>query len=222
MKIVTVLVLMCVFCGHLHSAELRYIRDSLQVPLRSGQTNKHRIVHKGLISGTKLILQETSENGLYSRVATEKGTEGWLQSQYLSTEPAGRDLYQRSRVTVEKLTSANDSLRKRLQQLTEQFDVAESQLSTLNSQNSGLSSELQEVKDISANAIRLNSDNHQLLEDNQQLKTDLDVLATNNKRLRDNDSNDAFLNGAFVLLMGVIITLLIPRLSPSRKSSEWG
>jgi len=221
LKIVTLLVLLFAFCGHLHSQEVRYIRDSLQVPLRSGQTTQHRIVHKGLSSGTKLLLQETSDNGLYSRVTTERGVDGWLQSQYLSTEPAGKDLYLRSQVEVKRLNTANGSLKKQLQQLKEQYSTAEKQLGGLNTKSDALSTELQQVKDISANAIRLNSDNHQLLEDNQQLKNDLDVLATRHKRLRDDNANDAFLNGAFVLLIGVIITLLIPRLWPGKKSSEW-
>jgi len=214
-------VLLLAFCGQLHSAEVRYIRDSLQVPLRSGQTTQHRIVHKGLSSGTKLQLQETSDNGRYSRVTTERGIDGWLQSQYLSTEPSGRDLYKRAQISLKKLTTANESLKKQLQQLNEQYSVTEKQLGALNTKSGELSTELQQVKDISANAIRLNSDNHQLLEDNQQLKNDLDILATNNRRLRDDDSNDAFLNGAFVLLIGVMITLLVPRLWPGKKSSEW-
>lgn len=220
MKIVVLLLIAISFSCELHSQEIRYIRDSIVVPLRSGQSSQHRIVHKGLLSGAKLTLQETSKNGTYSKVTTEKGVEGWIQTQYLSTEPAGKLMYKQSLVTIGKLERANTLLKKQLQGIQSEHKISQQQLSTLDTTNSELSVELQQIKDISANAVRLNSDNQQLLEVNQQLKNNVDVLSTDNKRLLDDNSSDAFLNGAFAVLIGVMITLLIPRLWPN-KNTEW-
>ena len=78
----------------------------------------------------------------------------------------------------------------------------------------------EELKRISANAIKLDSDNRRLLESNQMLSSEVDVLKTDNARLRENKENEFFLNGAFAVLIGVMIALIAPRLMPKRRS-EW-
>ena len=92
MKRIVLLLFILASSSQLYSAETRYIRDELYVPLRSGQTTQHRIVHKGLVSGTPLTIIAVSDDKLYSQVRTSKGIEGWIQTQYLSDSPAGRDL----------------------------------------------------------------------------------------------------------------------------------
>ena len=57
-------------------AEKVYIRDTLYVPLSGGQTQEHRILHRGLKSGLKLERLETNDETDYSRVPTVAGLEG--------------------------------------------------------------------------------------------------------------------------------------------------
>ncbi len=220
MKSVVFFVLLITVSNDIYSQEIRYIRDILFIPLRSGQTTQHRIVHKGLVSGTRLTIIEKSEDGNYSHVRTDNGKEGWLQTQYLSDEQSGRSLYEQSLISIAKLEESNDALTQEVQTNRTEKDAALKQLATLSEESTKMDIELQQIKNISANAIRLNSDNQQLMEDNQKLKNNLDVLSSDNKRLQDDDSNDAFLNGAFAVLIGVMITLIVPRLWPS-KNTEW-
>ena len=67
-----------------------YIRDTLYVHLRGGESIEHRIIHHGIKSGTPLDRLETNENTGYTRVRTEEGLEGWLLTQYLVEEPIAR------------------------------------------------------------------------------------------------------------------------------------
>ena len=46
--------------AQLSFAETVYIRDTLYVPLRGGQSSEHRILHKGIPSGTELELLEVN------------------------------------------------------------------------------------------------------------------------------------------------------------------
>jgi SH3 domain protein len=216
-----ILTLLCLLvCSELHSQEIRYIRDTLYVPLRSGQTLQHRIVHKGLVSGTKLTLLETSEDNVYSKVQTSRGIEGWIQAQYLSLEPAGRDLFKQSQKDSVDLKNQNTELAEQLTSLQAQHRQSQREIEQLSSQNNKLSNELESIKSISANAITLDSENKLLLEESQSLKNQTDVLKADNKHLQDNRENDAFLNGAFAVVIGVMIALVVPRLRP-KKSSEW-
>lgn len=217
--VVSFFVLITISCD-VYSQEIRYIRDILFIPLRSGQTTQHRIIHKGLVSGTKLTIIGKNDDGTYSQVRTESGKEGWLQTQYLSDEPSGRYLYEQSLKSIAKLQESNSSLTQQLKTVRSEKKSAVASLNEVSEKSSKMDTELQQIKSISANALRLNSDNQQLLEDNQKLKNNLDVLSSDNKRLQDDDSNDAFLNGAFAVLIGVMITLIVPRLWPS-KNTDW-
>lgn len=220
MKRIVLLLFILVTSSQLYSAETRYIRDELYVPLRSGQTTQHRIVHKGLVSGTALTILKKSDDEAYSFVRTSKGIEGWIQTQYLSDSPAGRDL---ARIANRKLTDLQqryDKLNQQFKQLSTEQQNAKEQFSTLSNHNSETIKELDRIKAISANAIQLNEDNQRLLEESQMLKKELLVANTDNQRLTDNEENDAFLNGALAVLLGVMITLIVPRAWP-KKSTEW-
>ena len=202
------------------SQETRYIRDTLFVPLRSGQSFKHRIVHKGLASGTPLTLLEVSEDGSYSMVRTAKGVEGWLQTQYLSQEPAARSQLDAIKAKNQTLSSANNTLNKELSSIKKQLNDAKLTITKLTENQLGTTKELNQIKEISANAITLNKDNKELLQEKQELLNELDMVKAENQRLNDSLDNEEFMNGVFAVLIGVIITLLIPRLWP-KKSTEW-
>ncbi|MGK0440654.1 MAG: SH3 domain protein [Pseudohongiellaceae bacterium] len=202
------------------SQETRYIRDTLFVPLRSGQSFKHRIVHKGLVSGTPLSILEVSEDETYSMVKTQNGIEGWLQTQYLSDEPSARNQLTAIQDKNAKISSKNSELRKELKSIKKQHSNAKLTVSKLTKSRQGAEKELTAIKAISANAITLDRDNKALLQKKQELQNEVDMLKADNQRLNDNLDNGDFLNGAFAVLIGVFITLLVPRLWPS-KSSEW-
>ena len=78
------------------------------------------------------------------------------------------------------------------------------------------------MKQISGNAIQLDIDNRRLVEESENLRSDVEMLESENQRLQDKLESEDFLNGALAVLLGVIITLVVPRLWPKRrKSSSW-
>jgi SH3 domain protein len=206
--------------GSMAFAETRYISDKIYVPLRVGDSTKHRIIHRGLPSGEKLELLETNEDSGYSRVKTDRGVEGWLPSHYLVENPVARTLLNAAKQQVAELSNSNKELREQLKSTTQTSTQTSNIVSELEQENTALNEELGEVKRISANAIKLDEDNRRLLESNQMLASEVDVLKTDNARLRENKENEFFLNGAFAVLIGVMITLIIPKMMPKRRS-DW-
>jgi SH3 domain protein len=82
--------------------------------------------------------------------------------------------------------------------------------------------ELSQLKQISGKAVQLDTDNRRLVVSSEQLRSQLDTLEAENQRLQDKVDSEDFLNGALAVLLGVIITLVVPRLWPKRrKSSSW-
>ncbi|QQD19791.1 TIGR04211 family SH3 domain-containing protein [Spongiibacter nanhainus] len=199
-------------------SQTRYITDTVYVPLRVGNTTKHRIVHRGLPSGTEL--QVINSEGDWSQVRTKGGLEGWLPSHYLDESPAAKTQLRAAHNKVVELTEANRELQDKLANSAQASQQNSSVINELKEENSALAQELEEIKRISSNAIKLDEENRRLLESNQLLSSEVDVLRTDNARLRENKENEFFLNGAFAVLIGVMITLIVPRMMP-KKRSEW-
>jgi SH3 domain protein len=202
-------------------AETRYISDKIYVPLRVGDGSKYRIIHRGLPSGEQLELISSNEDSGYSQVRTSKGVEGWLPSHYLTSSPAARSQLEASKKRIEELTTASKELRAQLENTTQNSQETNSVVEELKLENKSLAEELEEIKRISANSIKLDDDNRRLLESNQMLSSEVDVLKTDNARLRENKENEFFLNGAFAVLIGVMVALIVPRMMPKRRS-DWG
>jgi SH3 domain protein len=201
-------------------AETRYISDTIHVPLHVGDGPEYRINHRGLPSGEKLDLISSNEDSGYSKVRTSKGAEGWLPSHYLQSSPAARSQLEVANKKIGELTAANKDLREQLQSTIQNSQESNSVVEELRLENTSFADELENIKRISASSIKLDDDNRRLLESNQMLSNEVDVLKTDNARLRGNKDNEFFLNGAFAVLIGVMLTLIAPRLMPKRRS-DW-
>lgn len=202
--------------------EIRYISDRQYVPLRAGQGTSFRITHRGLPSGTRLTVQESNDETGYSRVTTDRGITGWIKSQYLMDDQPARD-------RLQLLEGSASDLQTRLTELSDQLQQQETinaelsaQLTEVEQQRRLVSGELVELKKISGNALALDQQNRRLIEENEDLGSDLELTQAEVSRLRNSATNEAFLNGALAVLIGVMLTLAIPRLWPKkRRQSEW-
>ncbi len=200
--------------------DIRYISDKQYVPLRSGQGTEFRIVHRGLASGLRLVIGEVNEESGYTQVTTPNGTQGWIRSQYLMKEAPAR---QQLEVLLERektLSQDKDSLRQRYIELEESQLQLQQELAGSREHLEETSTELAEIRRVSGNALALDDSNRQLLKESQILKSRIEILESDNLRLQDSSESDAFFNGALSVLLGVIITLLVPRLWPQRRSSS--
>lgn len=213
--------------------DVMYISDTQYIPVRSGPGNNYRIVNRGLPSGTRLTVIRQSEDGVFSEITTERGTTGWVRSQYLMSEqPAQLKLdaalarastvEARNAELREQMASSSDELQQQIVALQSQRDDLESRLASTAGELVSVSDELAALKQISANAVQLDTDNRRLVEQSEMLKSEVETLQAENQRLGDKLESEAFMDGALAVLLGVGITLAIPYLWPKRKRhSEW-
>ncbi len=202
--------------------EVRYISDTQYIPLRSGAGNEYRIVHRGLPSGTRLTVSQTTDDGLWARIRTEAGDEGWLRAQYLMEDVPAENQLARARARVEELTAENKALSEQVTTLRDTRGELAEQVDDTGSELAQVSEELAQLKQISGRAVELDADNRRLAEESETLRAEVDTLEAENQRLQDKLQSGAFLDGALAVLLGVIITLVVPRLWPKRRrSSSW-
>jgi len=201
--------------------EPRYVSDLLYVPLRSGDSSKHRVVHKGLKSGTFLTLLEKKDNG-WARVRTSRGTEGWIQSRYLLSEPTAKIQLQQAQEQIQNLSSKAGPISQKLLDSEKNVRSLKSQIQQLERDKNTQAKELERIKKLAGDQVRLDNDNKSLLQKNETLRNSLDTVKAENTRLSEQLRSDDFMYGAFAVILGIIATMIIQHLTRSRKRSDWG
>ena len=201
-------------------AATAYVTDSFKAPLHSGHSNAYRIIAYPR-SGTAMeVLDENKETG-YTKVKTSKGTEGWILSRYLESSPIAKHRLIQAQKQLAALKKKNQELSKGQSNASKTASDLNQQNKALQSTNAKLEKELNHIKDVSGNAISINQRNKQLIEENQQLKNDIDLLSSDNDRLKDDAKSQYFMMGAGAILLGLILGLVLPSLKPKRKDSGW-
>ena len=196
------------FVGHARAATA-YISDELTVPLRSGASGQHRILHNGLPSGTVLETIGVDEEAGFTQIRTSRGTEGWIRTQYLVSQPIAKIRLQRTQAELARLKQQMSNVRKENQALGR----TNASQSNANAQGENrikeLEAELAEITRVSSNAVETHKQNLQLEQTVVRLRDELDDLAEARNRLEDNAENQAILIGAGLLLLGLLLGVII-------------
>jgi len=194
----------------LANARTVYVTDNIEIPLRSGDSERSKIVRM-LNNGTALtVLQESNENG-YTYVQAANGAEGFILTRYISVEPISRTQLE----TVSKKLEV-------LQEENKQLKASQASNSEIGKERDKLSSELSELQQTAANAIQLKQQRDQLQEQVISNERELQQLKRENQALTDSSNQDWFLYGGGLSLFGVILGFILPKLSWRRRSGGWG
>ena len=186
-------------------AATMYISDELTVPLRRGPSNGHKIIHAALPSGLALeVLGEDSAAG-FTQVRTPNGTEGWLPTQYLVSQPVAKDRLTAATKRVEALEAQLKSTRENYQDVRGARTEIEGKASTLAKENQKLQTELAEIRRVSATAITQFEENKQLKASNTSLTTQVAQLTEEVQDLKRNVMLRWLLSGGALVLIGLIL-----------------
>jgi len=200
------------------SAENVYVVDNLIITMRSGQSTQHQII-RTWPSGTKLQVLETGSQ--YSRVKGPDDTEGWVLNQYISTTPTAKIRLEAAENKLARLEEENKRLKSDLSKVSGSETSLNNDLKSLTSQHKKLNDELAHLRQVAAKPLKLENENQRLKKDLLDLENEHELLRQETQMLRDSSDRDWFLNGAMVIVAGIIIGLIAPRLRP-RKKSNWG
>jgi SH3 domain protein len=220
----SLLAALCLTLGAAHSLaqDVRYISDTQYIPLRSGAGTEYRILNSGLPSGTRLTVHETTDDGLWARITTAGGETGWLRAQYLMSEQPAASRLQEVAARNEQLQAQNATLSEQVKALQAERGELSTQVTETGGNLEQVSQELAHLKQVSGKAVQLDNDNRRLTEESERLRAEVDTLEAENQRLQDSLQSSAFIDGALAVLLGVVITLVVPRLWPKRRrNSSW-
>lgn len=200
-------------------AQSVYVSDKVFVPLRSGQTNKHRIVHRGLPSGAQLEFIELSEDKKWSHIKTKGGTDGWIPNQYIQNTPTAKILLADTQNELKQLRNSSKNQNTKILDISKQLTALQKDYSLLKKTHQSTSKELNSITQLSANAIKIDRANSKLLKNNQLMKVEIEQVKIERDKLKSDSFNKGLQLGAGILFIGLLIGFVMKSRNTGRSSS---
>lgn len=203
----------------LAQAETRYVSDRLEIQMRTGKGTQFKILRM-LPSGTALEVLEVDQQNGYSRVRSAGGVEGWVLNRYLMKGKAARDRLAEAEKELARLELENRKLSGSVGELKNAKGSIDQERGSLSKENRKLSQELEAIRRTASSALAIDAENKDLKSKIVAYERQAQTLKQENEGLKDRTARDWFMVGAGVIILGMIIGLIIPRIR-WRKKSSW-
>jgi SH3 domain protein len=190
-------------------AETAWVSDDFTVPVRSGPSDGHRIVHRGLPSGTELEVLGADSAAEYTHIRTAGGVEGWIASQYLVKQPIARVQLATANNRIQALERQLAQRGEALTELKSTSTEAASNGDRLAAQVAKLEAELADVKQVSAGALEEHARSQELASLNARLRAEVDDLTEESQRLESNTEQRWLLIGGALVIGGMLAGVAI-------------
>lgn len=214
------IILLAVFVTTAFSAQAattKYVIDEILITMRSGQGSQFQIL-RNLPSGTRLEILQTDEGSGYSLARTPKGTEGWVLTQYLSNQPIHKDRLQTAMKRIARLEEENKSLKDRASSSGKQASDLEKELKSLTADNEKMNKELLRIREISKRPMKIAEENQTLKTESVKIEKEVNMLRQENQALKDRSTKETLLAGAGILIVGLILGFVLPKLKSTRRT----
>jgi SH3 domain protein len=195
-----------------------YVTNTQEVHLRAGKGTEYKILRL-LPRGTPLTLLEHDPQSGYSKVKLRDGTVGWVLTRHISDERSCRLQLETANEKLQQQSQENARLAQELEALKAQQAALGAEKSSLAERTAQLTAELNRLRSVSANALAIDAERNQLRERVVELERELRQLKLENQTLSQEQAQRWFLIGAGVLGAGILVGLLLPRLSWRRQRS---
>ncbi|MBT4838899.1 MAG: TIGR04211 family SH3 domain-containing protein [Methylococcales bacterium] len=198
--------------------EFSYITDICKIPVRSGQSTRHKILRM-LKSGTAVSIIEKDATSGYSHITSATGKEGWVLSRQLMRTPSAREQIKQSTSEVKKHQNLTGQLNLQITKL-EQLSLKEkNEKDSIILENIELKKKLNDIQTTASDAIRMSKQLKAIQIEEEKLNHELEILQRKNKHLTDSTAMNWFIIGACAIGIGILIGIVLPRLHLPRKSS---
>lgn len=211
----------CVLLPSLVYADQRYVTDQFEVMLRTGPSGNHAIIRM-LKSGVALTVLDPEVDNGYVRVQTNAGTEGWVLTRYLIREPVARVQLESLVKQVTRAEPKDASIRSQLNAVKIEYDNANKRITLLEAEKKEVEEQLDAIRNRAANVLAIDAENKQLQQQLAEAKAQVKTLQEQFSELSNNNEKDWFITGALVLVGGLLLGLIIPKISWRRQRSPYG
>jgi SH3 domain protein len=213
----TAALLLCACLPTALFAQSAWVSDEFEITLRTGPSTGNAI-ERMLSSGTPLTVLERDADSGYSRVRTNAGTEGWVLTRYLMSEPSAREQLETLSAQLSSAAAEGSSLNTQLDGIRGEYEAARQQIETLTREKARVESELADIRRTAADVLSINELNAALQSRLATAEARIGSLEQENSELRNDALRMWFLTGAGVLLFGMLLGLWLPKIRWQRRS----
>lgn len=202
------------------SGYTHYVTDSVDVPVRSGPSYKHKI-HRMLETGTPISILEVNKDG-WAQIQYKKGNStytGWMPSSTLLNQPIAKVRLEQQIAKTSSVEKKLNELQQELDTLQARFATTDSALSTIKQEKFELTQELTRLKNISSNAVLLDQQNQEMKQRLNQLESQNVIMKEQIEQSGDSIKRQWFLTGGGVLLLGLLLGRFFR--TPTKRK-KWG
>lgn len=216
MKKFLVFVLLFAVASPMYAAT-QYVSDELTVYMRSGPGTKYRIL-RGLKSGKAIQVTGNEVSG-WLPVKLSSGDSGYILKNQLRKTPVAKDQLAAALRERDKLRSQVAELKASLASTSSDGRKKNAAYSKLSSEYDALQARFSKLERTSRRAVEIEAENNRLSDDVQTLEAERDQLRIEVGTLRSNSNRDWFIAGAAIVLLGMVLGLLIPKIRWQRRDS---
>ncbi|MBF0256115.1 MAG: TIGR04211 family SH3 domain-containing protein [Gammaproteobacteria bacterium] len=199
-------------------AETRFVTDTISFSLREAPNKGAKFI-SGISSGVQVDLLETQPETGYSKIKTQDGVVGYIETRRLQRQPPALLLLEEANKKIAELQQGGGTSGGGLM---DDYEVLKFEHARMSEQFNRLKKELEAIQRTSANAVRISMERNDLrkeLADLTRAKAELEqqyLEASNNREQR------WFIIGSGVLFAGIFLGLLLPSVRFKRQKSYSG
>ena len=201
----------------LAQSNYRWISDQFEVTLRTGKSTRQSII-RVLASGTKVTVLEQDDESGYTRVRTSDGREGWVLTRYLISSQTARLQLPQLQTRLRNSEETRRQLLARIRELEQERRDLQTQLGRTETSSRGLQQQLDKIRELSSDTIQLDDQIKRLKKQQIYNKRHIGELESMNRELSASSNREWFIVGAAVVMFGLLLGLIIPRIRWQRKS----
>ena len=141
----------------------------------------------------------------FTQVRSTNGTDGWVPTQYLTSQPVAKDQLAAANKRIQSLEAQLKSTKENFQETRGARTEAENRNSNLDKQTKQLQTELAEVRRVSATSIAQYEENKQLKVENKELHAQVTDLSSKVQQLQRNSQFRWLMGGGALVLIGLAV-----------------
>jgi len=201
------------------NAQSVYVSDELQIALRTGPSDRHRILDF-LVSGSTLKPLQQQDDWLeVVDIATKK--QGWVKQSYTQSKPIAAKRLAALQAQLAAEREQSNTLQSELSMQAAAASSGATNLAQLEQRFEQVNADYNQLKTISTDALDHYNLNQKLREDVALAQSQSHELQTALSVMQKDRYNKGILHGLAAVITGVILALLIPKLRGRQNRNHW-
>lgn len=196
-----------------------YVSDTVEIPLRAGASNRHRIIGATRSGSPVEVLKVDAAKG-YTQIRTPAGARGWLPSDQLGSTPSSQEQLAETRQELEQLKARHFELQQHMDSMVSKPDAEAKSYPQLYEESLRLRQQLAYYRKAAADTVAMDERNKNLQEQAVTLERELQIVQQENRALRNDNDNIRFLMGVMLLSAGLLVAVMMPRIR-EQKRAQW-